>query len=93
MANRISYLPLSDAYKVHSGQVQMLLNKWWIYDPDKGLVFFGQWPQCNSDKSIVEASRAKYYPNTELLFVKQVCLPFVPPEDELLGGKSESENL
>lgn len=56
-------------------------DKWWVYVPDKGIMFFRRTPksrhlapQCNSNRDCAEAVRLKLYPWAELRHLPVVYL-------------------
>ena len=69
------FLSLEEA-ATPSNYAQVIMDHWWIVDPEKGLMFFGRGyaPQCNSNQKIAE-SIAKIHPTCE---VKHLELVYVP---------------
>lgn len=66
----VKYMSLEDATREPSdGFWEVLTDRWWSYEPDKGILFYGKSPQCNKIKSIAELVTTKCHPGAELLFV------------------------
>lgn len=69
----VTYLSLEEATKEPgNGTWDVLIDRWWSYEPDKGLLFYGKSPQCNSHESISRQLTASHYPDAEVLFVPRV---------------------
>lgn len=73
--NLIKYLPLEEVEtSPGEGLWDILTNRWWAYEPGKGLLFYGKSPQCNRNESIARKVQESCHPDAELLFVERVCL-------------------
>jgi hypothetical protein len=73
--SKITYLPLDEATEEPGdGFWQILADRWWSYEPGKGLLFYGKSAQCNSHESISRKITATHHPDAEVLFVPRVYL-------------------
>lgn len=71
----ITYLPLDKAIaEPGDGFWDILADRWWSYEPDKGLLFFRKSPQCNRRESIARMVTEKCHPDAEVIFVPRVYL-------------------
>lgn len=77
---RIEFLSLEEAMNPpREGFYNLMLDRWWMAHPEKGLVLYrptkkcrSAYPQCNSQKEIAERF-LEMYPWATLLLVKR-CL-------------------
>lgn len=77
------YLPKAQALAgPPNGFCQVLSSRWWLIDPEKGLIFY--WykgykglgvPQCNRNLAIVNQLRGKLRPNIALEYIERVFVP------------------
>lgn len=71
--NEVTYLPLEQATAEPGGGTwDVYADSWWSYEPDKGLLFYGKSPQCNSNENISRMISKSHYPDAEVLFVPRV---------------------
>lgn len=74
-SNLINYMTLEEATKEpDDGFWYVLADRWWSYEPGKGLLLYQNSPQCNKSKSITEAIARKRYPDAQIIFVPRVYL-------------------
>jgi hypothetical protein len=52
----------------------VLTDRWWCVDPEKGLLFYGTAPQCNRQKSIALLLASKCWPDAEIIQIPVVYL-------------------
>jgi len=72
----LSYLPLDAATRTpENGFYWVLANRWWCYQPDKGLLLFAGNPQCNSNENLARSIRDRCWPDAEVIFIEQAYLP------------------
>jgi len=72
----LRYVPLEQATALPgNGHCDVMVNRWWCYQPDRGLMFFGKSPQCNTDERLARSIQQRCWPDAELLFVERVYLP------------------
>ena len=70
---QISYLPLDKATaEPGDGFWYVMADRWWSYEPDKGLLFFRKSAQCNQHESIARSITAQCHPGAEVIFVPRV---------------------
>jgi len=73
--SRIRHVPLDKATALPTdGHWDVYADRWWCVDPEKGLLFYGKAPQCNSNEGIARKIQAKAYPDAELRFIERVYL-------------------
>lgn len=69
----ITYMTLEDATREPGdGFWNILTDRWWSYEPDKGLLFYRTSPQCNRNKGCAEAVMQRCHPDAQLIFVPRV---------------------
>lgn len=56
------------------GTWEVLVNRWWSYRPDKGLLFYKKSPQCNRLENIARYVANKCYPDAEIIFIPYAYL-------------------
>lgn len=72
---RIHYLPLDKATtEPGDGFWEVYADRWWSYEPDKGLLFYRKSPQCNSNEAIARKVTQSCHPGAEVIFVPRVYL-------------------
>lgn len=87
--NKLIYLPLDQILDAE-GICNVYKNRYWIFNPEHGLVFCSQSeknksfsnssPQCNRDIKITEHIKKLMYQDFEIKFVEMVIVP-VNPKD------------
>lgn len=84
---QLSYLSLEDALRPHDG-AQVWVERWWVVDPAKGLVFYGssRSPQCNQNWLTAKLIRRTNHPDAELRFLPLVFLPPLRDSAWVAGG-------
>lgn len=55
-----------------NGTWDVLIDRWWSYQPGKGLMFYGKSPQCNDSENVSRRISARCWPDAEVLFVPRV---------------------
>lgn len=66
----IRYVPLDVATtEPPDGTWDVYANRWWCHQPGKGLLFWRQSPQCNSNEQIARSTQQKLYPDAETIFI------------------------
>lgn len=71
----IKHLPLAEATaEPGDGLWDILVDRWWSYEPGKGLLFYRKSPQCNSHEAIARKITKQCYPDAEVIFVPRVYL-------------------
>ena len=70
---QIHYLPLEQATtEPGDGLWDVLADRWWSYEPGKGLLFFRKSPQCNRRESIARSVTQRCHPGAEVIYVPRV---------------------
>jgi hypothetical protein len=74
-----AWLSLEDAKKPQDGEV--LVDRWWIYHPEKGLLFVrfpGNWfaAQCNRDKRVTDKIHDSLYKDLGVCYMAEVYLAY-----------------
>lgn len=64
-------MPVREAARPKSGEA--IVERWWVYQPDDGLVFIGHRPQCHPDKAVVRVMASRF-PSCEARWVPIVYL-------------------
>ncbi len=71
----IKHMPLEAATREpDDGLWDVYVNRWWAHEPGKGLLFYGQAPQCNKRESIARSVASRCYPDAEVIFVPRVYI-------------------
>lgn len=70
---KYSYVPLDELTTPREGAV--LVDRWWLVDPEKGAIFYEFSPQCNSSKTLCESMRRRLS-RTPPLSANAVCNPY-----------------
>lgn len=69
----IRYLPLDKATAAPGdGFWEVYADRWWAYEPEKGLIFYRKSPQCNRDERIARRVVELCHPDAEMVFVPRV---------------------
>lgn len=72
----LRYLPLDEVVtEPGNGHWEVWAKCWWAYQPGKGLILYGNNPQCNRNESIARSIQKSLYPDAEVIFMPTVCLP------------------
>jgi hypothetical protein len=72
----IKYVPMERVTTLpHDGFWDIRSDRWWVYQPDKGLVFYRKSPQCNINETIARKLQQQCWPDAELIFLERVYLP------------------
>ena len=66
--SQFNFVPVEQMLEAPNGIVNHYKNYWWAVHPEKGIVFYGNAPQCNISKEIVESISGKLYPWAEIKF-------------------------
>jgi hypothetical protein len=74
---RITYLSLAKAMDelAFDRQAVHLRGEWWISHPQRGLVLWDGYPQCNRDKQIATIVQSRLYPWAEVIRVALAIIP------------------
>lgn len=68
----ISYVPLDVATaEPPSGTWNVYADRWWSHQPGKGLLFYRQMPQCNSNEQLARSVQRELYPDAETIYVSR----------------------
>lgn len=71
----ITYRPLDEVTRdPEEGTWKILTNRWWSYEPDKGLLFYRKSPQCNENEGLARKITKLCHPDAEVIFVPRVYL-------------------
>lgn len=69
----VSYMTLEEATAAPTeGFWYVLTDRWWSYEPEKGIIFYRKFPQCNRSKNIAEMITKKCWPGAEIIFLDHV---------------------
>lgn len=71
----ITYMPIAEAEAVPGdGFWEVLADRWWSYNPDKGLLFYRKSPQCNKNEALARKITKNYHPEATVIFLPRVYL-------------------
>jgi hypothetical protein len=56
------------------GTWEILTDRWWSFNPSRGLLFYRKSPQCNSSKVIADKITAECHPDATVIFVPRAYL-------------------
>lgn len=62
-------VPVREAEKPRDGEA--LVGRWWVYQPDGGIVFLGDRPQCHTRQAVVKVM-ARRFPECEPRYIPLV---------------------
>lgn len=75
---RIVFKTIEEVSKPMEGMVNTYLNRWWSYDPERGIIFWkprkerSLYPQCNHHEGTSRILTAKMYPWATIIHVPVV---------------------
>jgi len=71
----INYKPLDEITKEPGeGFWEVYVDRWWSYEPDKGVLFYQKSPQCNKNEALARSVTSKYHPGAEVIFIPRAYL-------------------
>lgn len=86
----LTYMPLEQATaEPGNGTWDVLIDRWWSYEPDKGLLFYRKSPQCNKNELLARKITATCHPDAEVIFVPRAYLKH-DCQDYFHGGDNGS---
>lgn len=68
----LRFIPIAKATTPPSGLIEHFKNCFWCVHPDKGVVFWKQSPQCNTNELITARLAASMYPWAEVRLIPSV---------------------
>ena len=72
---KITFMPLEEATAVPGdGFWNIMADRWWSHVPEKGLIFYGNSPQCNSNEGLARALARRIWPDAVVIFLPRVYL-------------------
>lgn len=73
----LSYIARQDVMKAE-GLCNVLKERYWCVDPEKGLMFYNGSQQCHTNKKIAENLQQRLYPHAEVEYHSIVLVPINP---------------
>lgn len=84
---RLHFLQLSEVTQAPDGLCAHYKNRWWSYDPERGIIFWKPdkhsghlFPQCNSSEDTARHLTKSLYPWAETKFVPSVFVQANPQD-------------